>query len=495
MGGGKDPGTYTSINLPDRLHEYQLSWLYEGSWICQRLIDLPPGEMSRSWIELDIRDGDTDDVDAVLRSLKRLKVRQRFKDAYRWARLFGGAAIVIGVNDGQLPDQPVVTERIKSIDYLEVLDRYQLHADVRTVGSDSSNPEFYQLNLGYGRDRLTDSRGKEIVYGTPIHKSRILRFDGEALPRLERVNNQGWGLSSLQRFYYAFKNYFEGNAHLLAGLKSFSVFVHSVNNLSDLIAADQGELVKQHFQEVVLMLSTFNALLTDGSIENSQFASRNFAGVSDAIQQIRDELTAASGMPNYLLWGSIGKAGLSDDGRAEKEAWADSVNELQEDHFREPYEQLIPYVMQTALGSVPEVWDLNFPRLFGLDPKTQAEILKLNTESYEMLKGMGSVLPEEIREAVATGSGLEAAIDLSVDIEAINQEKAAAAMEMQQSLTTESEEETAKETKADSVTTEVFTDPAMGDAELDAIAFSVFDQQVVDAAARDWGDRSPIELL
>ena len=90
------------------------------------------------------------------------------------AVLFGGGLVVMGIDDGRDPEEPVDVDNIKSIEFLTVGDRYafqpnEIERDI-TAGASFGKPSTYFIRTG--------GSGVPVVEGTSpeIHADRLLLF-------------------------------------------------------------------------------------------------------------------------------------------------------------------------------------------------------------------------------------------------------------------------------------------------------------------------------
>lgn len=420
MGSSRDPSSYTSLNLPGILQEGELRILYQSSWFFPRIVDTISNDATKQdWLNIKIVDGDEGDVKKVEAKLRAIAFRPAVRRADQLARLFGGAVIFIEANKNRDVDKPLTPDSVRSIERLRVLDRYQIRP---ALGENVLDPEYYQLSIS-SRDGINDSKGQQLGFEQRIHKSRVIRFYGNPLPPIDLSQNEGWGLSVIQGIYEPFKRYYEGGQILGQILRTMSTLNLSMSNLGELIAAGKSDDVKAHYKEVSMMVSVFNTLLTDSSLENASYLSRSMAGAPEAIEKFKEELTAASNYPYYKIWGEVGKAGLSDTGGAESEAYAQHVSQYQDDHYAPGVEFFLPLVMKTELGKVPDDWEASFNSIYKLSQTAQTDNDSKVASTNKTLFDAGVIKTEEWRRSVSSGQPIANVIEISAG-EADNKEEA-----------------------------------------------------------------------
>src|SRR5215211_1893616 len=106
MGTPKDKRAgYSYIYSPTALAE--LDAMYATDWLAKKIIDIPPQDMTREW-----RTWQSQDAEEIYKTEKEFQVRTKVRKAMTLARLYGGAAIMIG--DGASdPQKPLVPERFR----------------------------------------------------------------------------------------------------------------------------------------------------------------------------------------------------------------------------------------------------------------------------------------------------------------------------------------------------------------------------------------------
>ena len=107
--------------------DMQLTGLYEGNGLFSKIIDTPAEEALKHGFDLNLK---SDEVNAfVENALDDLEWEEKAATAIKWARLYGGALIVMLIDDGRGLEEPVDWEHIRSIDELRVYERSIVQPD------------------------------------------------------------------------------------------------------------------------------------------------------------------------------------------------------------------------------------------------------------------------------------------------------------------------------------------------------------------------------
>lgn len=387
LGTMKDKRLGTQIVAPTILSREDLSSMYRGSDVVATIVDLPADEMTREWIDFTADDDPENEVNSAVMDFldgadegpveeRTLQTRESVHEALKWARLYGGSVIVMGINDGKASDKPVNWDNIKSIDYLNVLDRWSIRPF-----RNYSDP----LAPRYGKVELYMLQNENVAIGTNaqsmpaalrlVHESRVLRFDGVKLPPrdMARATNHGWGDSVLTRVWEVVRDYatvWMGFAYLLGDYAQTTI---KMKNVAHALSRPDGQLyMKARMEAIEMSRSIARAVLIDAEEEFTR-ETTSLAGMPEAMQKFVERLAQAARMPIELLMGQP-PGGINGNGETGLEYWYAQVNAMQERMLRPALMKLIRVVLASkegpTKGVVPERWTVNFKPL---DVPTEAE--------------------------------------------------------------------------------------------------------------------------
>src|SRR5690606_5933364 len=148
LGTNRDKRTHTMFSGALVWQSGQfLDALYAGDDMIARIVDLPAQEMTREWLDLHV--GDAPEVaKAMLQHLEDLDLQAKTDEALTWARLHGGALMVLGIDDGQTMDKPLREDSIRSFGWVSVVDRWEVQVASRYADARSpkyGRPEVYEI--------------------------------------------------------------------------------------------------------------------------------------------------------------------------------------------------------------------------------------------------------------------------------------------------------------------------------------------------------------
>jgi phage-related protein (TIGR01555 family) len=412
MGTGRDKSQYTKTTATIFLAQEELENLY-GEWLPRRIIDIYADQATRKGFKV-LFGGDgvrAEEVQGIEQVIEDLYILESLNLAAKNSRLYGGACLLLFIDDGRPAYMPVDKRNIRRVEEIECLDRWQI-APVITEENlyDYSKATYYQIISG---DLINEPT---LSY---IHKDRILRFDGDWLPYRIRQRNYGWGMSSLQTVYDSFRHYWTGLNSAATLLTEFDIFVHKVRGLAAMLAAGKEGAVRDRLQVNDMSKSIYRGYAIDAEKEELEFISRNFGGIGEVLEKLRVDIIGASKIPHTLLFGES-PGGLGSTGRSEERDFAKTLADYQATNFKRPIKKLMEYIMLSkegpTSGKLPESWRISFNPLFELNEREMADVRARVAAVDGRYIQLGVLSPKEVADARYGGSewSMELTLDPSV---------------------------------------------------------------------------------
>lgn len=345
-----------------------LEWAYRGSWLVGQAVDCVADDMTRAGITID-SDMPPDQIDALQREMREKCIWERLNETAKWARLYGGAVAVLMIA-GQNPATPLRQETVGRGQFqgMMVLDRWMLTPSlsdpVKDFGPDFGKPSFYDI---------VDAPG--LPSAMRIHHSRVVRLEGVDLPYWQKIAENGWGLSVVERLYdrmIAYDSASQGIAQLTykAHLRTLKV-----KNLRDIIA--QGGKALQSLVANVEMMRAYQSneglSILDGEDE-FQTHQYTFSGLSDVLLQFGQQLSGALQIPLVRLFGQS-PAGMNSTGESDIRNYYDSIRAQQEARLRLPLGRILNVMCRSVLGIEPPAgFGFSFAPLWQTSDAERADI-------------------------------------------------------------------------------------------------------------------------
>lgn len=391
LGTERDKRSFTQYGFARHLSRIELENMYRTSWLAKKIVNVVADDMTRAWRRHVFDDESGEMMFAVEQVEKALFVRAKINGALRWARLYGGALIVIGVN-GESPAAPLNLDTIRmgSLRWLHVLDRHRVSASgVLTTDLDSPN---------FGKPEAYTVAESSVV----VHHTRVLRFDGQPLPYFAWEKNERWGDSELQHLFDSLSNADTSTAAVASMLFEANVDVVKAEGLADLVSTRGGEekLIKR-FQTAAVLKSFNRMLLLDGQ-ESYEKKGNNFSGLDKVMQQFMQDVSGAADIPVTRLYGQV-PGGLNASGDSEIRNYYDSIKAKQEAILCPQLDMLDEILIRSALGRMPDDYRYELGSLWQMSDKEKSEIEKNRAERDAKYLDMGviseGVIAADLKEA------------------------------------------------------------------------------------------------
>lgn len=397
VGRDKRMAAYVDLNI---LSRGQIDALYQQDDIGARIINRPAEEMFREGYEVKVAGKTEVDLKQFGMQLEALDVNKKFEWAKKMGDAYGGAAIVMGIVDGRLPEEPVDINNISSIDYLTVLDRFELVSsgmiDTDLKSKNFGKPELYRVALN----------GSVNANSSPlIHNTRILRFEGVEMPRRLSGYFDYWGDSKFSRIYNALRNYQTANDSAATIMQDFTQVVLKMKELGSILASGDDEQLIKRLHLATQTSSILNALVIrdDEEIEKK---TTNVAGLPELLKSVANRLAAATDIPHTILFGESA-SGLGATGESEKRDFYDHIKSRQESEITPLLQKLIEYMMRAKKGPFGgKLYDfeIEYRPLWQLSETEQIKNKLALAQADEIYMVNQVLSPDEVRES-RFGSG------------------------------------------------------------------------------------------
>lgn len=409
----------SSAFASDILSYEECQELYRGNDTCARIVEEEPGAMIRSWLKVLVGE-DPAATSSIKTRLEELEVRDRIESALNWARAYGGAAIVLGADDGQRNTLalPLNMRNIRSFDWLTAYDCSEIQ-----VASWYDQPS----KAKYGEPRTYRLVPKFIgtapiaaMANLEIHESRVVQFQGVVTNREMLRANQfpGWGDSVLGRPNRILRDYDIGWDSVAAILQEFAIATYAIEGLANLVATRQDAVVKKRVELIMLQKSVMRGVLMDAK-ESFKRETVPLSGVADILDRFAKRMAAAASMPVVVLMGES-PAGLNATGAQDVRQWYDRVAAKRPRMMGRPLERILEVLFAAkngpTRGKTPEDWTIEYGPLWQMTALEDAELRNKQSQTDKAYVEMGAVTPEEVAVSRFPAEGYNAG-RMVVDLE------------------------------------------------------------------------------
>ena len=390
----KDKSTANEV-IWDRLDRETQNALFTADDLGGKIARIIPFDGTRAGITWNVgnMDDETDQeekiavIDFLDEEFDRLRVWETFFWAWVMARVQGGSLVLMVVDDGMELDQPLNVNAIRKIDNLMVLERWDINIYTGDLVKDIDDPDFGTPEYyHWNKSLLTGDQGT-----VKIHSSRVIRFDGEHLPREIYIRNSYWHDSIYTRLLKPIEKYTTGMENAGRIMQDFNQAVYKLEGLTEAVSQDQSKLVVSKLLFVDQMRSATRALVLD---KEDDFAHMQSAvgGIKDIIDKIQERLTAASDIPHTRLMGESPGGALGETGKSELVDYYDTVAARQEIKLRRPITTIAQMIFAQIQATVaePESWGFVFDPLFQQDQEAiiRTRNIQANTDNIYLQHGV-----------------------------------------------------------------------------------------------------------
>lgn len=344
----------------------------------RKIVDIPPFDMTREWRAWEAEGKQIELIEA---EEMRLGLRWKVRQAMQWGRLYGGAAIFVGIKD-QNPTEPLDIESVTQggLAYLHVVDRFTL-----TAGEMERDPGVE----GYGKPkdyRLPNPTGSALI----IHPSRVVRFVGNELPAIQAAAEQGWGDSLWNLVSDAVKRADVSSAGMAALVQEAKRDIVKIKGFMNSIATQEyEERIKRRFQTVATLAAIQNLTLLDAEDE-WETRQITFTGLPEIVRTFLSILAGLADIPATRL---LGKSpdGMNATGDSDIRNYYDMLKSKQSDELAPALHIIDEAMIRSAVGARDKAIHFNWNPLWQMSPAEKSEVDKRNAETTNIYVGTGLI--------------------------------------------------------------------------------------------------------
>lgn len=375
----------------------ELEFAYVACWLATSIVDIPVDDATREW-----RAFSCEQATDIQRAEKYFKLQQHIQDAFKWSRLYGGAAILM-ITDQNLAE-PLDLSRIRqgSLKRLVVLDRRYITG----VDFNYTNPTLPNYLLP----------NKYMVAGGNllIHHSHVVRITGQKVPLSIRQINGGWDNSVLRKCMEDIKDAVSAKGGIASLIQEANVDVIEREGLSDELTTEDGSNAVIRRYELAAMLKGINRmLLLDGTTEKYSRNPASFGGLGEILEKLMMWTSGAADIPMTRLFGEMAK-GMGDSGEGDQKNYNNALRGQQESAYREVLERIDEVMIRSWLGNMPENCEFEFNPLSTPSGAEQAQQELANSQADNNYLDAGVVTRSQIMRKLQS-RGTYAITDEEID--------------------------------------------------------------------------------
>lgn len=353
--------------------DVELTLNYEENGLFSKIIDIPADDAVSSGFSFGVNDVDLENF--INDSLDELDFEEKAATAIKWSRLYGGAVMVMIIDDGKDIEEPVDWDNIRGIDELLVFERPLVTPDYNSIynhdpksgkWSKFGMPEFYDISP---------------VYGKPfrVHESRCLLFKNGTLPQSSsRTEYRFFGMPEYTRTHKALQETVTSHGNGVKLLDRAVQAIYKMNDLANLLETEEGEdIVLRRLRIIDMAKGIINSIAIDANGEDYDYKTVTFSGVKDIIDATCNLLSAVTNIPQTKLFGRS-PAGENATGEGDMENYYSYVKRIQKLNLKKNLGVLIDIILIVGKykGEFAEIPDyvLGFNPLWSLSETEQSSV-------------------------------------------------------------------------------------------------------------------------
>ena len=414
--------------------------MYRADWLARKICDAPAEDMTREWRAWQ---ANQKQIEAIEEVEKTLDLQRKVKQWIIKARLYGGGALVIGVDDGNDPSQPIDLKKCKKgcLKYVVVLHRWELNAGPRiynVMDPYYTRAAYYTVAtpmFGFEGERgmtqpalpgqpvqvpgaLSSFFSNVVPFKKPlqtlptnigltqIHPSRVLELPGHELPdwRLAPLGG-GWGDSVLQTV-----------------VDDMQIFTTTVRSIGSMVSDGKLDVVKipdmalnitnpayknkliERFALSTQTKSVISALLLDKE-EDWERVNTQYSGLPMIMHEFITFISGASGIPVSRLFGQAAGRGLSGGstsggGEEDLRNYYDNCATEQKNEVTPRLAMLDQVLMRSALGTDDPNVHYEWNSLWQMSDDEKATIGLKKAQATQIYATIGIINEDAFRQGV-----------------------------------------------------------------------------------------------
>ncbi len=378
-----------------------LSQLFVEIGLIQTIVCVPIDDALRGGITFKSKQLDENQIKDLSISMDRDDDLQTCGWAAKWNRLYGGAGILILVDD-QDPTTPLDLNAIGPDTEIEFRD-----VDMWELFWDKQNIEGYDFEI--------QSQDFEYYsyYSKDLHKSRVMRLKGLKAPSFVRPRLRGWGMSVVEALVRSINQYLKATDVTFEVIDEFKVDYYKIKNLvNTLLNPNAPAAVANRVAMANWQKNYQNAVVMD-SEDEWDHKEMNFTGLSDVMAGIRMQVAADMRMPITKLFGTSVSNGFSTD-QNDMENYNSMVedvrNKLKYDILR-----IAEIKCQKHFGFIPDDLEIEFKPLRELTAVDQETVKTAKFNRLQEALTTGSINMQQYLDACNKGNLFDIQLDTPKD--------------------------------------------------------------------------------
>lgn len=403
---GRDKRLAAAVSYQPKTFK-ELREFWQSEYLASRVVEAHSEEMTRAGWKLNSADSEV--IKVLQDRADGMNLQEVFRKAINFQRALGGAAILLGVDDGSSDasnlQTPLDISKVKTLSYLHVF-----AADECTPAMEYDSPvqpKYAQTQIY----KIEPKQGSKTAQPFLVHESRLIVLKGATFGVFETKRN-GWGQPVLERCFDSIRDFGTSYQSAAILIQEFAQKIYKQTDLAQMLGSGKRDAILERLANLSYGLSVANMAAVDGSEELSRLAVPT-TGLPELLSKMAEPVASAAQIPVTILFGQT-PSGLNATGAVEMRLYYDRVAASQNSILKPALNLIFSILFKELNLEVPE-FDIQFNSLWQMTELEQADLRVKMAQADVAYVGAGILSPEEV---VESRFGAEFSLNTQIDLQA-----------------------------------------------------------------------------
>lgn len=386
-----------------RPSDKELEAFYIDNDIASTVVDRVAEEAIRQGYSLSyegVAPGEAEDI--VKWAESKYQVASHLLQGRKWSRLFGGAGVMIGADNGKDLIEPL--EEGYEISFLRPFSRLDMETTLWYNEDEDVLTQKFGIPAIY---RVIMKSGGAGVHLAQAHETRFHILQGILTTKDRFIDNNGWGDSVLTRVLDTLRRFDSSWISVMSLLTDSSIPIYKIKDFMAHLESDQLDALIARLSMIDQQKNNLRPIIMDADSESYERVAAELTDVGTVLQNTMIRMSAASKLPVSILFGQA-PAGLNASPEGDLRNFYDKVDVERKENFRPAllhiYRMLLAQKSSPLKGKVPECLTIEFPSLWQTDPVQAATLYQMISTADGVYMANHVVDPAEVAIARAANA-------------------------------------------------------------------------------------------
>ena len=317
---------------------------------------------------------DAEFVEEVEDACVQLDLEGKARRAAKSARSVGGGGLILITNGGmEATSQPLIDDRVRSVERLIVADARDLIIATWKIDKVETF-RYVPMTLSAELQGITD-----------LHSSHVAIFEGVDTPVRDRQELfEGWYASALQAVWESIREFRSSWQSAVAMLQDGSIPVLKLPGLGKVLARGGRSSLTNRLSQLSVLRAVNKVLALDAGdasgspSEDLSFVERTFAGIGELVAEQKVLVAQSADMPITRLFG-VSPAGMNATGEYDELNWLSKTAAWRRSNIQPPIERIVRLIAKSRGAIDWQGFGIEWPQLEVMSTKSRVEIENIQT--------------------------------------------------------------------------------------------------------------------